>query len=157
MKTIFRRLLLAATQVQQHDPNAAARLSAGGAITAGLLYGLSSGVATLATNAAGASVQAIGFAVSALTSGQATAGNKVGIATRGRVKFDTSKIAGGSLTAGAPVYLATAGGVTSTRPTTANELIQVVGIALSTTEVLLNVVPSAVKAQAAGTSLVTGV
>jgi hypothetical protein len=58
-----------------------------------------------------------------------------------------------SLTAGAQQYLSgTAGGITATRPTTAGDTIQPVGLALTTTKVMFNICAPAIVAQAAGTT-----
>lgn len=145
-----------AAVIEQYDDRVTPVLKASGAITKGLLYGISGGVATLATNAAGGNVPALGFAITSLTAAQATAGKRVGLASRGILTLSATEITGSTFTAGAPVYVATAGKYTSTRPTTATEMIQPVGIAITTTQILVMVSPAALKAQAAATTVITG-
>lgn len=129
------------------------------AVVAGLLYGVhTDGKIKLATNLAGSVVQALGVALRAYSLAQVTTNKEsVTLYPRGKVKCSASEIEGGAFTTGATVYLHTTGFYTTTRPTTANTLIQPVGIAISATEVLVDIQPSALKAQAAGTSLVTGI
>ena len=150
-----RRLLFGAT-VRKYDVSVTPDLAIGGAISMGLLYGLSGGVATLATNLAGAFVYAIGFAVTSMTAADSTAGRRVALSSRGILDLAAANIEGGALTAGAPVYLHTAGMYTSTRPTTNGTLLQQVGIALSTTRILADVTSPMVKVQTAGNSNVGG-
>jgi len=115
-------------------------------IPAGALIGKdSSGNVVLASNTSGAIVPAIGFN----GVGQKNAGDQIGAMTEGIV----SGFSG--LTVGAQVYLCAAadtapvggpsgaGGYTQTRPTAASgKLIQEVGHAITTTDVLVNIKPS---------------
>ncbi|UOF77592.1 hypothetical protein [Caudoviricetes sp.] len=142
--------------VRKYDVSVTPEIAISGAISQGLLYGISSGVATLATNAAGAFVYAIGFAVTAMTAADASAGKKVALANKGILDLVAGDIEGGSFTAGAPVYLHTGGKYTTTRPTTNGTLLQQVGIALSTTRVFVSIAYPAIKAQTSGNSNVGG-
>lgn len=141
-----------AATVRKYDVNVTANISTAIAISQGLFYGLSSGVAILATNLAGAYIAAIGFAVTDMTLAVAGQGKPIALCDRGIVDFAAANITGGALTAGAPFYLSTAGMVTPTRPTANGTLIQPLGIALSTTRGRIIVQTPSAKAQTSGNS-----
>lgn len=138
--------------VRKYDVGVTPEIKLGGACTQGLLYGISGGVATLATNVAGGFIYAIGFALQAYTTRDYTDGKNGCFPTRGILDLNAADIVGGALTAGAPVYLATGGLYTPTSPTVNGTLRQVVGMALTTTRVLVDIVPPSAKAQTAGNS-----
>jgi hypothetical protein len=146
--------------VLKYDPQLATPVPISGAITEGLLYGVdNTGKMVIANALHGAIVPAVGVALKSLSAGDATAGRVGALLTQGKINFDATEIDGGALTPGQPVYLSIAipGGVTSTRQTGVGDLIQPIGMALTTTQVWLNVIPPALKAQAAGNSNVGGV
>jgi hypothetical protein len=103
----------------------------------------SSSQAVIAQKTTGAVQAAVGIAVRA---GDGTKGDYVALAPVAEVDGFTS------LTPGATYYLNTAGGVTATRPTTAGDAIQAVGVAVSATKILFNVQAQFILAQAAATT-----
>lgn len=149
--------LLFSGTIRKYDVSVTPQLPINTAITAGVLYGLSGGYAAQATNAAGAYIPAIGFAVTSMTAADATSKKEVALATKGIIDLTAGQIQGGALTAGAPVYLHTGGTYTSTRPTTNGTYLQCVGIALTTTRVLVHINPSGLLVQTSGNSVIGGV
>lgn len=132
--------------VARYARDTAVVLTAGAAISQGQLIGInSSGQAVLADADAGTPIPAVGFALRDVASGE-----KGAFAIAGEL-IDSSW----SWTAGQKLYLSgTAGGLTATAPSTATNLVQPVGIALSATKVLLNISLSQTVVQAAGNSTV---
>ena len=126
-------------------------------IAEGLLVSLnSSGKAIVADRTTGPAA-AIGFAVSAVTAAQVTANPSINVALCpiGVIECAAADIAGGAFTQGAVVYLDTAGKYTTTKPSTAADIIQAVGRAITTTKVAVIVPPYAPTLQAAATSTIT--
>lgn len=130
-----------------YNRDSAFRAVAAATITAGQLVGLnSSGKAVLADADAATPIEAVGFALE-----DAKSGDTIGVAQIGRVE-DTSA----TYTVGAKLWLSgTAGGVTETKVSTAGNIIQPVGTAISATKAILNVSPCAIKLQASGATTVT--
>ena len=103
----------------------------------GTLLGLNSTPkAVLATITSGTFVQARGMA---LTSG--TAGDRITLWRQGRVNGYVG------LTAGSNVYNAGNGQITQTAPSTPGQLVQVIGFAISSSEIVLHIEDARVVAQ----------
>lgn len=102
-----------------------AKLTLSGTVAVGDLIGYSSGWKQ-AANTAGSIIAAQFVALEAGVSG-------------GVISVARRAVVSGSYTAGNQVYLGTAGATTTTRPTTAASLRQRVGVALSTTEALIEI------------------
>lgn len=130
---------------------------AGGAIVEGLLYGLNtSGVVTLATNAAAGVVVPLGVAVRPMSAANGARSQMQALAQQAIIECLAGEIEGGTFTVGAIVYLHTTGFYTTTSPkaAAAGTAVIPVGIAMSATRVAVNIVPGIERAQAAGTTLV---
>jgi hypothetical protein len=122
------------------------KVAAAQTIAEGDLIGVdSSGNAVQAAKTQGAIIPAIGVALR-----DAVANDWLGVAPIAEVGGYTS------LTPGAQQYLSTAGARTSTRSTTAADLLQAVGTAISATKILFNVTPSFLVYQAAGNTTLGG-
>jgi hypothetical protein len=127
-------------------------LIATGAIVEGLLYGVNgTGNPVLADRATPISV--VGFAVKGLTAAEGAAGKAAAFTRHGIVELVAAEIAGGTFTIGANVYLDTAGKYTTTKPSTATNILQYVGVAISTTKVAVYVSPPLVITAAASGTL----
>ena len=115
-----------------------AEIASGVTIVEGDLIGLnSSGNIILATSVSGGNVHARGFALTDKVMG--AFGNTKTL-TR-MAFFDVGKVGGySSLTIGGAVFLGAAGDITQTEPST-GKVRQVVGFAVSATEVMFNITP----------------
>ncbi len=124
--------------VKKYDTDVTINVQAAAAVTEGLLYGIdTNGKAVVADRTTGPQ-RASGFAVRGLTTAEATAGKAVALCSRGIVQLAAADIAGGAFTVGADVWLDVTGEYTTTKPTTATQLLQYVGVALTTTKVAVN-------------------
>lgn len=124
------------------------------AVSEGLLYGInSSGQAVIANRTTGPQ-RAVGVAVTSLTTAQQAAGKVVALTDNAIVECAAADIAGGAFTVGATVYLDTAGKYTSTKPSTAADIIQAVGVAMSATKVFVNITTLTLTLQTAGNSTI---
>lgn len=140
--------------IRNYDHKVTINVACAAACTEGLLYGInSSGKAVVADRTTGPQA-AVGFAVTSITTAQASGNVNVALAPRGIVECVAANIAGGAFTAGATVYLDTAGKYTTTKPSTAADILQPVGVALTTLKVAVNIVPYGLTIQAAGTTTI---
>lgn len=137
--------------IRKYNKDVTINVTATGAITEGLLYGInSSGNPVLADRSTPIAVA--GFAVKGLSSADGAAGKAVALAHIGIVECVAAEIAGGAFTVGANVYLDTAGKYTTTKPATATHILQYVGVAMTTTKVAVNIAPPlTITAAASGT------
>jgi hypothetical protein len=138
--------------IKKYDKDVTINVAVAAAVSEGLLYGIdANGKAVVADRVTGPQA-AVGFAVTSLSTAQMNEGKNVALAQKGIIELETGHIAGGAFTVGATVFLDVTGEYTTTKPTTATHLVQPVGVAMTTTKVVVNIVPGVLVAQAAGNS-----
>jgi len=140
--------------IKNYNADLTLNVPASGAISEGLLYGLNSSGQAVAADRATGPQRAVGVAITSLTAGQATNGTNVALTNMAIIECAAGDIAGGAFTNGATVYLDTAGKYTTTKPSTAANILQPVGVALSTTKVAVNIVPYGLTIQASGSTTI---
>lgn len=139
---------------RKYNKEVTVNLIATGVVSEGLLYGVdSSGNPVLADRTTGPQ-KATGFCVKGLSAADGAAGKAVALAREGIVECVAANIAGGAFTVGATVYLDTAGKYTTTKPSTAADILQAVGTALTTLKVAVHISPLTLTLQAAGTTTI---
>lgn len=135
-------------EIERYDKDTAFRAVCAATIAAGQLVGLdASGNLVLADADAATPIEAVGVALTAGVSG-----NTIGVAQDAQLKNTAWSFAVGS--AGKLWLSGTAGGMTTTRPTTATNLVQAVGRSLSATRVIVRITPAVARVQADGTTTV---
>jgi hypothetical protein len=136
------------------DNSMTINVPAAGAVSEGLLYGINASGQAVAADRATGPQRAVGFAITSLTAAQASNGNYVALVPTGIVECNTVDIAGGAFTIGGTVYLDTAGKYTTTKPTTAGNILQAVGVAMSASKVAVNIVPYGLTLQVSGSTTI---
>jgi len=141
-------------KVKNYNEDVTLNVQASGAISEGLLYGLNSSGQAVAADRATGPQRAVGVAVTGLTAAQQAAGAIVALCPIAVIECDAADIAGSAFTQGATVYLDVSGKYTTTKPSTAANIIQPVGVALTTTKVAVNIVPYGLTLQASGSTTI---
>ncbi len=126
-----------------------ARSQGAAAIVEGRLYGVNASGNLVAADRS-TPVRAVGVAFKPMSAANAV-DKPVTLFIAGIIELETADI-DGAWTVGAAVYLGLAGKYTTVKPTTATNIAQVIGTALSANRVFVQVQPLALTVQAAATS-----